>query len=205
MSRSFGLTRLTTVPPIAISPAEISSRPAIMRSSVDLPQPDGPTSTQNSPFAMSMSTPRITCVDPNHFSTAAIVTAAIQFPSGIRSWRTRSYCDGIVGTSTAEPAHDILHGLVPQLFLGFDRKKCRMGREDNPRIRNERRIARHRLDRQHVERGTGHDPRIQRPNKIPQINDGAARGVDERHSAFGGGEETGIDHAARFSGERRVQ
>src|SRR6266480_4737667 len=142
MSRSFGRTRLTTVPPIAISPAEISSRPAIMRSNVDLPQPDGPTSTQNSPFAMSMSTPRITCVDPNHFSTAAIVTAAIQFPwqdrerrrrgGRIRSWRTRPNCDGIVGTSAAEPTHDILHGLVPELLLGFDGKKCCMGREDNP-------------------------------------------------------------------------
>ena len=38
-----------------------------MRSSVDLPQPDGPTSTQNSPSAISMSTPRITGVDPNRF------------------------------------------------------------------------------------------------------------------------------------------
>ena len=52
MSRSFGGTRLTTVPPIAISPSLISSSPAIIRSSVDLPQPDGPTSTQNSPSAI---------------------------------------------------------------------------------------------------------------------------------------------------------
>src|SRR5256885_1015596 len=34
--------------PIAIVPPEISSSPAIMRRSVDLPQPDGPTSTTNS-------------------------------------------------------------------------------------------------------------------------------------------------------------
>ena len=38
-----------------------------MRSSVDLPQPDGPTSTQNSPSAMAMSTPRMTCVAPKYF------------------------------------------------------------------------------------------------------------------------------------------
>ena len=45
-----------------------------MRSSVDLPQPDGPTSTQNSPSAMAMSTPRMTWVVPNHFWTAVMVT-----------------------------------------------------------------------------------------------------------------------------------
>jgi hypothetical protein len=33
-------------------------QPAIMRSSVDLPQPEGPTSTVNCPSSMSMSTPR---------------------------------------------------------------------------------------------------------------------------------------------------
>jgi hypothetical protein len=32
----------------------MSSSPAIMRSRVDLPQPDGPSSTTNSPSAMSM-------------------------------------------------------------------------------------------------------------------------------------------------------
>jgi hypothetical protein len=48
MSRSFGGTSLTTWPPIAISPPVMSSSPAIMRSVVLLPQPDGPTSTTNS-------------------------------------------------------------------------------------------------------------------------------------------------------------
>ena len=46
MSRSAGSTWLTTRPPIEISPPVIVSSPATMRSSVDLPQPDGPTSTQ---------------------------------------------------------------------------------------------------------------------------------------------------------------
>ena len=46
MSRSFGGTSLTTSPPMRISPPVISSSPAIMRSSVDLPQPEGPTSTR---------------------------------------------------------------------------------------------------------------------------------------------------------------
>ncbi len=49
MSRSAGSTSLTTRPPMSISPPVMVSSPATMRSSVDLPQPDGPTSTQNWP------------------------------------------------------------------------------------------------------------------------------------------------------------
>src|SRR2546421_2207023 len=49
MSRSFGGTSLTIRSPILRSPAEISSRPAIIRRLVVLPQPDGPTRTMNSP------------------------------------------------------------------------------------------------------------------------------------------------------------
>src|SRR5213593_1138334 len=48
MSRSFGGRSLTTRSPMVISPAVISSSPATMRSVVDLPHPDGPTSTTNS-------------------------------------------------------------------------------------------------------------------------------------------------------------
>ncbi len=40
----------------------ISSSPAIMRSVVDLPQPDGPTSTTNSRSAISRSMPWTTAV-----------------------------------------------------------------------------------------------------------------------------------------------
>ena len=42
----------------------ISSSPAIMRSRVDLPQPDGPTNTTNSRSAMSRSTPLMTSTGP---------------------------------------------------------------------------------------------------------------------------------------------
>ena len=60
MSRSFGGTSLTLLAPMRISPELISSSPAIMRSSVDLPQPDGPTMTTNSPSAISALTPWMT-------------------------------------------------------------------------------------------------------------------------------------------------
>ena len=49
MSRSFGASSLTTSPPIFSSPAVMSSSPAIIRSAVDLPQPEGPTRIMNSP------------------------------------------------------------------------------------------------------------------------------------------------------------
>src|SRR5262245_7789211 len=52
MSRSFGARSLTTFPPIRSSPALMSSRPAIMFSVVDFPQPDGPTRMTNSPSPM---------------------------------------------------------------------------------------------------------------------------------------------------------
>ena len=50
--RSAGSTSVTSSPPIKIAPPLVSSRPAIMRSSVDLPQPEGPTNTTNSPSAI---------------------------------------------------------------------------------------------------------------------------------------------------------
>jgi len=53
MSRSRGERLLTTRSPISSSPSEMSSRPAIMRSAVDFPQPDGPTRIMNSPSSMS--------------------------------------------------------------------------------------------------------------------------------------------------------
>src|SRR6266567_4160490 len=53
MSRSLGGRSLTTWAPIEIVPEVISSSPAIERNAVDLPQPDGPTRTMNSPSAMS--------------------------------------------------------------------------------------------------------------------------------------------------------
>ena len=51
-SRCAGGTSLTQRPSMYSSPPLASSRPAISRSSVDLPQPDGPMNTQNSPGAM---------------------------------------------------------------------------------------------------------------------------------------------------------
>ncbi len=49
-----------STPSMVMMPPLTSSRPAISRSSVDLPQPDGPTNTTNSPSRMSRSTSLMT-------------------------------------------------------------------------------------------------------------------------------------------------
>ena len=53
MSRSLGGTSFITLPSMVSSPPLISSRPAIIRRVVDLPQPEGPTRTMNSRSAIS--------------------------------------------------------------------------------------------------------------------------------------------------------
>ncbi len=57
MSRSAGSSLFTTRSPILSVPLVIVSSPATIRSSVDLPQPEGPTSTTISPSAMSSEMP----------------------------------------------------------------------------------------------------------------------------------------------------
>src|SRR5690606_21195426 len=58
-------------------PAEIVSRPATQRSSVDLPQPEGPTMTTNSPSATSRSTVSIATCCPYNLRTPRSATRAI--------------------------------------------------------------------------------------------------------------------------------
>src|SRR5262249_18668030 len=77
MSRSFGGTSLTTSPSTAISPALTSSRPAIIRKVVVLPQPEGPTSTTNSLSAMSRSMPRTASVSSKRLTTLRSDTCAM--------------------------------------------------------------------------------------------------------------------------------
>src|SRR6185437_739523 len=78
-SRSFGGRLLTTRSPMRISPDVMFSSPAIIRSKVDLPHPEGPTSTTNSPSRIETSTPWMTLVEPNAFRTSRILTEATRF------------------------------------------------------------------------------------------------------------------------------
>ena len=64
MSRSFGGRSLTTRSPIVMVPELISSSPAIDRSAVDLPHPEGPTRTMNSPSFTSRENPSMAFTPP---------------------------------------------------------------------------------------------------------------------------------------------
>src|SRR5215510_3882575 len=77
MSRLDGCRWFTTLPPMRISPDEICSRPAIVLRRVDLPQPDGPTSTRKPPFSSVMSIPFRTSMVPKSLRSELISSVAI--------------------------------------------------------------------------------------------------------------------------------
>src|SRR6266511_6254356 len=88
MSRSRGRTEETSLPPIKIRPASRGSRPASMRSAVDLPDPDGPTRTSNSPSAM---------------SRLRLSTAATSVPSYVRV--ASSYLTSVIAGPSLDRTH----------------------------------------------------------------------------------------------------
>ncbi len=62
---------LMSSPSSRMRPSVGVSKPASMRSSVVLPQPDGPSSAKNSPCAMSSDRPSTAVSAPNRFDTAS--------------------------------------------------------------------------------------------------------------------------------------
>src|SRR4029453_18051160 len=64
MSRARGGRSVTSRSPIELVPRVPSPRPGIIRSSVDLPQPDGPTRTRNSPLPIVSETPSTATTPP---------------------------------------------------------------------------------------------------------------------------------------------
>ena len=58
VGRLFAGTSSMRLPPIRMAPSLMSSKPAMVRRSVVLPQPDGPSREKNSPARMVRSIPR---------------------------------------------------------------------------------------------------------------------------------------------------
>src|SRR3954464_5537717 len=123
MSRSLGWTLLTTRSPIEIVPEVMFSRPASMRSRVDLPQPEGPTRTTNSPSSIGIDTPCRTSKLPNDLRTSRIWTDDIQHPPLNDPANIRERRDRIVscyGFADAKPSqtHIVrsLHGFGNRLL-----------------------------------------------------------------------------------------
>src|SRR5215470_14147879 len=82
--RARGGTSLTTSPPIRISPDVAFSRPAMMRRNVVLPQPDGPSSTKNSPSRTAKLMPSTATTSPNCLRIFVAVTGAMKdFPNAM--------------------------------------------------------------------------------------------------------------------------
>src|SRR5580698_8435590 len=65
MRRSFGSAHVMSSPPISMEPSVTSINPAMLCSKVDLPQPDGPSSTTNSPAFTSRSSDSMTVFAPS--------------------------------------------------------------------------------------------------------------------------------------------
>src|SRR5256885_11918128 len=99
MSRSFGVRSLTTSSPISNSPSVISSSPAIIRSAVDFPQPDGPTRIMNSPSAIS----RFTCLTASVPSRYRFVTSLRTISAMTTRWLYHSRRESVVSVDR-EPA-----------------------------------------------------------------------------------------------------
>ncbi len=78
--RLAGTTEFTHVPSMKSSPLVMSSRPAIRRKRVDLPQPEGPTNTMNSPFSSDRLISCRTSTLPKDFSTDLSSTEAMVYP-----------------------------------------------------------------------------------------------------------------------------
>src|SRR3984957_16714500 len=79
-SRKYGGTPVTSLPPSSIRPASGRSKPAISRSKVVFPDPDGPSKVKNSPAAMVSSTPPRATTSPYRFFRPATWTAAAAAP-----------------------------------------------------------------------------------------------------------------------------
>src|SRR6185295_3365409 len=102
--RARGGISLTTSPPIRISPLVCCSSPQMMRRYVVLPQPDGPSSTMNSPSGTVRLMPSTAGTSPNFLTISLVNTAAIE-PPGIQRKAAARECarPGLIGSGLAGP------------------------------------------------------------------------------------------------------
>src|SRR5204863_141029 len=92
-------------------PASGVSNPAISRSNVVLPQPEGPSNAKNSPRSTETDTPSTAVAAPNRFSASMISSSAIRGCSVIPAQA------GIQGPRVPPPALDPERDLDPALRL----------------------------------------------------------------------------------------
>jgi hypothetical protein len=83
--RCAGGSAVTSLPPMKIRPLETCSSPAIKRSVVDLPQPDGPSSTTSEAAAASKLTVSTAGVAPQTLLTFRTEICDTGSPPNVRS------------------------------------------------------------------------------------------------------------------------
>src|SRR5262245_36962492 len=125
MSRSRGRTSLTSLPSISIRPLSMSSSPAMVRSSVDLPQPEGPTSTANSPEETLRSMPRSTSTGPKRLCSPWMVSSAMAALSPLdRAHRDAAHQEALHGCHREEDRQGAEHrhggDLGPEIRLAAE-------------------------------------------------------------------------------------
>src|SRR5829696_6616967 len=91
-SRSNGGIFVTSRPPSSIRPSSGSSKPAMSRSIVVLPEPDGPRSEKNSPRRTSSSTPSTAATSPNRFTTPMARTSKSATPASVEAGTSARSC-----------------------------------------------------------------------------------------------------------------
>src|SRR5258708_8284594 len=101
--RRRGGWRVTSTPSISTAPRLGRVKPAIMRKVVVLPQPDGPSSTTNSPGATSMLTSSTAASAPNALLTPHSATPAGRRPAP-SGGRTAGAASGPLTSSGADLA-----------------------------------------------------------------------------------------------------
>src|SRR6185369_12170074 len=88
MPRRAGGSAVTSLPPMNTWPALTPSSPAIRRSVVDLPQPEGPSSTTKRPAAASKLTPSTARADSHALVTPRKLIADNRIPPTQSYWKT---------------------------------------------------------------------------------------------------------------------
>src|SRR5262245_16390581 len=124
MSRSRGRTSLTSRPSISIEPLSMSSSPAMVLRSVDLPQPEGPTSTANSPEDTLRSMPRSTSTGPKRLCSPWMVSSAMVLSPLARAHRDAAHQEALHGRHSDEDRHGAEHrhggDLRPEIRLAAE-------------------------------------------------------------------------------------
>ena len=100
VGRLLGGTSVIACPSMKISPSLGNSKPAIMRRSVVLPQPEGPSSEKNSPWRIAISAASTAVTSPKR-----LVTAAMWMKAVVQGRRPPSCADPPLFARQAQPAH----------------------------------------------------------------------------------------------------